>query len=248
MVWLIAAVALAFPLNRPDPKRMDGLRCLRYPVDLQNNVETTDYTPTDRPPVTPMYSFDPGTIPSDDALKKAAKGKGMYALPAVASLATEGRPIIVSCDRKASAQDDFTRGCKKPLGCTVQIVVNDRPKQAMDSDQIGPWVAPIDTAAKAVGVVALMDDDVFLPLTPEEQAAWVEQSAGYRVLSPENPWFEVERRNDGWLVHAARKVTCGCEHDLVRRSYWVDTKGRLCQLELPAVPLALAPEAECKDG
>lgn len=248
MLPLLVSVALAFPLNRPDPELMDGTRCMRHPVDDRNNVELTGHTVGEAPPGAPVLGdlasvFAPFT--TDEAKKKAARGKGVTSLPAVTSLVAEGQPVLrAACDRSAALGDDFTEGCKRPKACSVQVTVDGTPLQTGDSGKLGPKLSPIDTPKAAYGLVALVDQDVFLPLTPLELAEWAEEAEGYRAITPAEPWVQVEERTNGWIVRAARKVACGCERDLVRRAYWVDRAGNLCQIEETPVPLAQAVDVE----
>lgn len=251
MIVLLAATALAFPLNRPDPDHMEGYRCLRYPVGDANNVEITDYTLSDAAPGAPVIpeALRSALTPfaADDALKAASRGRGVSSMSAVTSLATEGVPVLkAACDRSATDQDDFRSGCKRPKACVAQVTIDGQALQTSESGKLGPKLSPIDSPAVALGLVATVDGGVFLPLTPAELAAWSEEASGWRTLDDGTmPWVEIEERRMGWLVRVARRAPCGCEQDIVRRPYWVDGNGNLCMIDEPAVPLAKATEGTC---
>jgi hypothetical protein len=254
LLLVLAGVALAFPLNRPDPDRMEGHRCLRYPVGDANNVETTDFAVGETPPGAPVIPDALRTaltaFATDEALKKAARGRGVTSLPAVTSLGSLGTPVLrAACDRKATDQDDFTEGCKRPKACALQVSVDGKPMFTPESDPIGPKLSPIDSPALALGLVAIVDAGVFLPLSPEELLAWSETAPAYRVIDGgTTPWVEVIERPLGWLVRVTRLGPCGCEQDLVRRPYWVDRGGNLCMIDEPPVPVAKAIEGTCSAG
>src|SRR5690606_22544833 len=106
----------------------------------------------------------------------------------------------------------------------------------------------VEAPKEALGLVWFLDPDLFLPLTPDELAAWRAEAAGYVAVEPELPWVEIEEHAEGFLVRAPRKVRCGCDHDLVRRAYWVAKDGRSCALtEAPVLLAKVAGEPECVD-
>lgn len=249
MIW--AAVALAGPLDAPDPADLAPYRCEPHPLGLDNPYALGDRTVGTSPPGAPSIPAELrgrlAPFATDAAIKKAGKGAGAYPAPAVASLASVGSVVRRDCENRATTTDHFFVGCKVAVQCEV-LVVHDGQTLTFDRrPQVGAKLAPVETPAEALGLAWFLDPELFLPLTPEELAAWAEESANYTLVEPAVPWVEVEERPQGWLVRAPRRVGCGCDHDVVRRTYWVSRDGRSCAVAEPGVPLAVAKAAICVD-
>ncbi len=252
LLAVAAAAAAAFPLNTPDPDEMGTYRCKRHPVENDNNVALESRTLSDQPPGPPSYADGvQGRLKghaNDTTLRKAGKGKGNLAAPASSSLATSGRPVTLGCGGRAATQDDFVIGCKRQQACTMLIRLPDHTGQYDRAGQLGPALAPIDNPAKALGLLAMLDRDLFLPLTAKELDRWAEVAAeSYRAVEPAIPWVDIEEKSRAFVVRAPRLVQCGCQHDLVRRAWWVSRDGRACQLEEMPEPLAIATDSTCID-
>ncbi len=243
-MWsLVALSAWAGPLDLPDPDDMGRFQCRDRPVDLNNDVELGDLELLDAPPGEPTYAtgLASNLLPhaTDKGLKAASKGKLVYTMPAVASLATGGVPIVLGCTaRDATFQDDFQVGCEDPVPCELVASLKGRSEKIERKSKIGPRLAPVDDAKTALGLVAMLDPYVFLPMTPHENAAWAEAAAGYRAVQSGVSWVEVVEHDEGWVVRAPRRVTCGDQNDVVRRAWWVSDDGRSCQIEETPIPLA----------
>ncbi len=248
-LWLTAAV-WGFPLNRPDPVAIEPYRCRRYPTGDKNNVVLSDqYAVSEQSPGAPVLGGAVAAIlvphATDRDMKRAAGARHTEALSALATLATGGLPSLLACDRSLAAQDDWRIGCKRPKGCSLQAVLGGEPVQADRAGKVGPVLSPIDDPRSALGLLALVETELLLPLSPGELALWTEEAVGYRAVLPTEPWLQVSEHTAGWVLHVPRRARCGCERDVVRRAYFVDRSGQLCELEEPGVPLAVSVDGEC---
>ncbi len=248
MIVLVAA-AWAGPLDAPDPDDLGKLQCDTRGVSLEASLgERTVGTARPGPPLIPAElrsRLAPFT--SDTAIKKASKGTGAYPAPAVASLATAGSVVRRDCENRATTTDDFFVGCRMAVQCQV-LLTHDGAALTFDRRaQVGARLAPVESPAEALGLAWFLDTDLFLPLTPQELAEWAEASATYAAVEPAVPWVEIEEHAEGWLVRAPRRASCGCNHDVVRRAYWVSKDGRSCPLVEAPVPLAVDRSPICID-
>lgn len=240
LAWSLTA--LAGPLDLPDPAEMGPYRCVERPLGLENRAELGDRKVSDSPPGPPTWpvGVQSGMVPhaSDADLVKAAKGRYVETFPAVGTLATGGVPVIESCQSRATTRDAFSFGCTEALACELLIEVDGKASRLQSRPQAAARFSPVEDAKEALGLLMFYEPDLFLPMTPGELAAWAEQAAGYRAVEPALPWVEIETHPDGFLVRAPRRVTCGCDHDVIRRAYWVAKDGRSCAVA--ETPLALA--------
>ena len=248
-MWMLTALvstALAYPLNYPDARRMGGFRCVEHPVMNVNNADLADAVVSESPPGPPVFAPDLqrslGPFASDEAMKATAKGKRVESFPAVASLALRGQPAKLVCEPdKPDSVDEYRWGCgERPLGCTAYIPLKSGSKAVRSTLQVGTLLGKITDPNEALGLVALIDAGVFLPMSPGELQAWAETAQGYRGIQTDKPWVEVVEHDYGWIVRAPRVATCGCERDVVRRAFWVSDDGRVCQVQEQPVALAHA--------
>lgn len=251
-MWLgMLSAAWGGPLDLPFPTEMSGYRCLEHPLDLSNNVPLLGRTLSAVPPGPPVYptSVQSDLLPfaSDAELKRAAKKRGLVGFPAVASLATAGVPIVADCEGPATDRDDFVHGCKLRLQCELLTSLDGDRLTLATRPQVASRFAPVDTPREALGLVMFVEPDLFLPMTADELSQWKDEAVGYQAVEPAVPWVEIEPHEDGWLVRAPRRVTCGCDHDVVRRAYWVARDGRACPIREAPVPLAVATSPQCVD-
>ncbi len=245
LLSVLATVALAYPLNYPDHRRMGDYACVEHAVANENNIDLTEYVITDSPPGPPTFPADvQGQLrpfATDDAQKRAAKGKRIEARSAVATLAVGGRSTKLVCETdKPESNDEFRWGCEDAIGCTLYLPVKSGTKSLHSVLQVGSALGRVTSDRQALGLVALLDPGVFLPLTPVELEAWAETAQGYKALETDATWVELEKHDHGWLVRAPRIAECGCQKDLVRRAFWVSKDGRSCQVQEVPVPLAQA--------
>ncbi|MEQ1507604.1 MAG: hypothetical protein ABMB14_35565 [Myxococcota bacterium] len=246
----LAVAAVAGPLDLPDPGDMGRYRCVERAATLAGDPPLTDRVAIADPPGPP--TFGPGVEPAlapyatDDAIAKAAKKK-LVALPAVGSLAVGGRPVVMDCENTATDRNDFSVGCRLSHACELLLTVEGTPVALASKPQVASKFAPVESVTEAVGLLAFYERDLFLPLTPGEREAWLEEAAGYQAVNPPVPWIEVEPHPGGWLIRAPRKGFCGCDHDLVRRAYWVSTDGRSCAVDEKPVTLAQDRTPVCVD-
>lgn len=251
-MWLsILTVAWGGPLDQPDPDEMSGYRCVERPLGMANNAPLLDRTLGQGPPGPPIFptGLQSSLLPfaTDADLKVAGKKRGIVVYPSVGSLATAGVPIVADCEGPATDRDDFVHGCKLALQCEMLTTLEGNRLTLATRPQVASRFAPVETVKEALGLVLFVEPDLFLPLTPGELAAWAEEAAGYQAVEPAVPWVEVQEFDHGWLVRAPRRVTCGCEHDVVRRGYWVAKDGRACVVQEPPVVLAVASAPICVD-
>ncbi len=251
MISWWAALALAGPLDAPDPDDLGKYRCEERPLGLDNAGALGDRKVGTNPPGPPTYP--PGVQPQlgpfapDKLLEKAGKGAGAYPAPAVASLATGGSVVRRDCENRATTTDHFYVGCRVAVQCEVLATIGGVAQSFDRRPQVGAKSAPVESGTEAIGLVWFLDPELFLPLTASELADWAEESANYSLVEPAAPWVELEEHPEGWLVRAPRRVGCGCSHDIVRRAYWVSRDGRSCPVAEPGVPLAVAKTEICVD-
>lgn len=249
--WLLAGVAWAGPLDAPEPEDMKPYRCIERPLGHANNAPLANRTESDQPPGPPTFpsGLESGLVPyaADDVMKKAGKKKGIIVFPSIATLATGGTPITADCENRATDQYDFAYGCTEARTCDVYLTIEGHPVTLGSRPQVASKFTPVDSAKEAIGMVALYEPDLFLPLSPGERDAWARESANYHLVEPVVPWLEVEEQPEGWLVHAPRRVSCGCDRDVVRRTYWISEDGRGCTVDDKPIPLAIAvsPAPDC---
>lgn len=241
MIWLLTATAWAGPLDRPDPDEMSGYACLQGPAGAPTLGEGAVGSGPPGPPVLGDLASSLLPFATDEALKRAGKGK-LEAWPAVATLATRGVSISANCQGPPTDRDDFSFGCARPLQCELLTSIDGKAQRLATRPQAGQRLAPVETVQEAVGLVALVEQDLFLPLTPRELERWAEEAAGYTAVEPALPWVEVEKHKEGWLVRAPVRARCGCARDVVRRAWWVAINGRSCPVA--ETPLILAQAAE----
>lgn len=246
--WTV--VAVAGPLDRPDATEMAGHRCRYRPVEIERGAPLDDREILEIPPGAPQIeaALELSSLPTDAALRRAARGRGNHTLPAVSTLATGGIPALLGCSvRETTSQDDFTAGCRRVAPCELVIRVDGEGHKVGSFSQVGPVLHPITSASEALGLVALLDHSVFVPLTERERRAWTSDAGGYVSVEPRLPWVEIEQHEEGWLVRAPRRARCGTCRDVVRRAWWVANDGRSCQLEEPPVVLARDVGEDCPD-
>jgi hypothetical protein len=237
MTWL-SLVAWAGPLDQPDPDEMSGYQCVQgSPGAPTLKDRTRGQAPPGPPVLPPELGSQLAPFASDEAQRRAAKGK-LEAWPAVATLATDGVTLSADCEGPPTDRDDFSFGCTKPLQCELMTSIGGKAQRLATRPQAGQRLAPVESAREALGLIGIIEQDLFLPLTPGELAAWSAESATYVATEPAIPWAEVEEHEEGWLVRAPRRARCGCEHDLVRYSWWVSRLGRTCMVEETPVILA----------
>lgn len=246
------SLALAGPLDLPDPAEMGPYRCVERPLGLENRAELGDRTASESPPGPPLWpdGLRSGMVPhaSDDELKRAAKGRYVETFPAVGTLATGGAPVVMSCQSRATTRDAFSFGCTEALACELLLKVEDRAVRLDSRPQVAAKFYPVDSPKEALGLLPFYEPDLFLPLTPGELAAWAAEAAGYRAVEPALPWVEIETHPEGYLIRAPRRVTCGCDHDVVRRAYWIARNGRGCAVaETPQALAVVAGPPVCVD-
>jgi hypothetical protein len=250
-VIALASIAWAGPLDAPDPGDMGKYRCEEHPIGLDNPYSLGERKIVQTPPGDPTFAAGLqgklSPITTDKDLDKASKGAGQHAAPAVASLVSGGQVVRRNCENRATTTDHYFIGCKVAMQCEVLVRLGSESFTFDRRPMVGARAAPVESVAEAVGLVWFLDPDLFLPLSPGEFAAWAEERVGYDAVEPALPWLEVEEHDQGYLVRAPRKVGCGCDHDVVRRAYWVSKDGRSCPVIEPGQALAVAKSKVCVD-
>lgn len=240
-VWWLTRGALAGPLDNPDPDEMARYVCAQGSVGSPSLGERTKSETSPGLPILPEDLTSVLTpVASDDALKRAGKGK-LEAWPAIATLATSARTVSADCEGPPTDRDDFSFGCKRPLQCELMTAIDGRSVRLTTRPQAGQQLAPVESEREALGLLALVEQDLFLPLTEGERAQWLAEATAYTTVEPPLPWLGIETHPKGWLIRAPKRARCGCEHDIVRYAWWVSHTGRSCLVEEAPVILAFGP-------
>lgn len=189
--------------------------------------------------------------PSVDAIRAAAAGvcdDPQFPTDAQA-LAGLHKGVALCCERPVAEDAAFVVGCRMAASCTVRVPSGGGHASARTADELAAALAPIDSRAEALGLVALIHRDVWLPLGEDTQtvAGETAQMFKWHPYPDAPPIVEVTEHAWGYLVRASLARTCGCEHSLVRRTFRVDRDGSVCATSEPAQPIAYSAAGLCID-
>jgi hypothetical protein len=107
-------------------------------------------------------------------------------------------------------------------------------REARTPTELAAMLAPIDTPARALGIVSLVHPEIVDPETTMRSAATFD----FAALPGAPPAFEIEAAADGFVVRAPAMAMCGCTHHVVRVAFHVGRDGCVERAEEPLVPLA----------
>jgi hypothetical protein len=159
-----------------------------------------------------------------------------------AALAPHGDELRLCCERTEEWEDDaFMRGCMFPSACRYE---RDGGGEAGTPAELAELLGGVETPAEALGLVALLHDEV---LDPAVLGSGIGDFYGWQAYPDAPPAFAVEVLPGGFVVHAAAYAGCGCSHHLVRMTFRVSAAGCVEVLEEPREPLAYASVAVCVD-
>jgi hypothetical protein len=192
------------------------------------------------------------TVPAAAAVTALAAGACEQPVtPTAAQALAGGRDgVALCCEQRAQGGEPFMRGCRAARACRVVLRSAGGTRVVVDSAaQLVAAVAPVDTTAKAIGLVALLDRDVWLPFADgeREQLAGLSMRYGWQPYADAPVGVEVEEHAWGFVVRAPTVPSCGCGHHLVRRSFRVERSGAVCAVDEPEVALAFATTGLCID-
>jgi hypothetical protein len=177
------------------------------------------------------------------ALPPAAADQGdCWRVHGPAALAPHGDELRLCCERTEEWEDDaFMRGCMFPSACRFE---RDGGGEAGTPAELAELLGGVETPAEALGLVALLHDEV---LDPAVRGSGIGDFFGWQAYPDAPPAFAVEVLPDGFVVHAAAYAGCGCGHHLLRVAFHVSSEGCVEVLEEPREPLAYASVAVCVD-
>ncbi len=110
-------------------------------------------------------------------------------------------------------------------------------------------VGPITSAREALAMVAVIDEQVWVPISEVERAQIpaLAEVYGWRPPPTALPAVQIEEHARGFVVRAPSFRRCGCDHHLMRRSFLVDRAGVVCTLDEPELMLAYSSKGACVD-
>ncbi len=170
----------------------------------------------------------------------AGPGSGACAeVGGLGALAAPGHKLRLCCERIPKWEPDrFMTGCLIASACTYS---DETERRASTLSELARMVAPIDTPAKALGLVALVFAEVLDPARASGSPfAW-------KGLPDAPAAFEVLPEGDGFMVRAPAFLTCGCSHPLFRVAFSVSRSGCAQLVDLPVEPLAHCSQPICVD-
>ena len=130
-------------------------------------------------------------------------------------------------------------GASFPFGCLMPTRTRYRGadgREAGTPTELAHMLAPIETPARALALVALLYPEIPDP-------TWVGapgEAFQFEAIPGAPPAFEVVADGTGFIVRAAAGATCGCVHHLVRLAFAVGRDGCVTRLDEPLTPIAWA--------
>lgn len=243
----------------PSPEAMGPYRCAEAPFGLGLSAGVP--LETGLLPGTVLEAALPedlaaalSKVPNAEAVAQAlaaVHAKAGEAVPAraAAGLAAGGQPVIKLCKREASEKEDFIEGCRHAAGCDLVLTLEGKRVVVSSLAELAEVLRPVDSKAEALGIAALADRWIWLPLNESEKAEFKvdHEDAQWTPVDTGLPLVEIEEHEAGYLVRAPRYVTCGCKHDLIRVAYWVSRSGAVCNVDEDPVTLAVSQNLQCVD-
>jgi hypothetical protein len=149
------------------------------------------------------------------------------------------------CPDKAGANDDFRVGCMFARACKIVGPASSHSEREALTRALGP----IDGPAKALGLVALLERDIFLPLSSAERTAAADSARFFKwqPYADQAAAVEVEPLETGYVVRLPQMRHCGCGHSIVRLAYQVGADGTVCRAKEKPVALAYGHRRICVD-
>lgn len=228
---VLAAIALTACASR---QRIEipagGERCVgSYELRWADVVEDTS---PDAPTSTTFWLRLPAGISEPPATERGSEECWQLgALPALAS------PLSLRLCCTRDAQDGFRRGCMFPSMCFVQ---DERGRTAATPTELAVLIGTVSTAAQALGTVALAFPEVLSPSAIETA------NVGWARIS-DVPAYEIQEEADGFLVRAPVSPFCGCDHPVLRATFYVSRGGCVRLSSEPAVRIASPTITACVD-
>jgi hypothetical protein len=164
------------------------------------------------------------------------------------ALLTDGRAFTKCCTAEPKGAD-FQVGCMMARGCSLELPNTTGKRAISTADELAEAVAPVDSVAEAMGLVAVQDQNVWVPYGPDAD----------KLVADTNRWFgwyplqegpvkvEAEEHAWGYVLRVPAYAQCGCSHHLYKVAYRVTKDGTVCRLgEKPKV-VAYAQKNICID-
>jgi hypothetical protein len=149
----------------------------------------------------------------------------------VESVSALARGDLEQCCEQGADASMFSRGCLLPFHCLYRDASG---REAHTPTELAAMLAPIDTPARALGMVSLVHPEV------AEPEATTRSPFDFAALPGAPPAFEIEPVADGFVVRAPVIASCGCSHHLIRVAFRVGRDGCVERADEPLVPLAHA--------
>jgi hypothetical protein len=163
-------------------------------------------------------------------------------------LAAPGRTIMqcVANERATPPipRGEFTRGCMLLRRSWYVILDGATWRKASNPTQLHQILGPARTQAEAVGRVALVMDEHWLPLSREDRERAL---ASHRDWQSVGPIVAAKRGATGFSVRLPMSPHCGCEHPISVRSFSLGFDGSLSSGDDPSALLARPNSRICAD-
>jgi hypothetical protein len=141
----------------------------------------------------------------------------------------------------------FRRGCDDASACRLVVPAGGGHRAVTSEADLAAALAPIDSPAEAVGLVALLHPEVQIPFGEDHATVLSEYAQLYRwqPYSAAPIAVEAETYSWGFAVRVPVVRFCGCRHGFVRVAYRVGRDGAVCRMDEPPLPIAYAHGDTC---
>ncbi len=162
-------------------------------------------------------------------------------------LAAPSRPILRCMGEMATPpieKDEFIAGCMTLRRIFYLIRDGASWRKASNPAELNGILGPARTQAEAVGRVALVFNDAWLPLTREARERALEYHRDWQAVAP---IVAAEQGPNGFAVRLPLRDSCGCEHPIHVVSFSVGSDGSVTNDGRQGALLARAKSMVCFD-
>lgn len=157
-------------------------------------------------------------------------------------------PSALCCETNRG-DGDFVIGCMMARSCSVVVASPEGPVEIASAAALAEAVAPVDSAAEAVGVAAMQFREIWVPTGADfgEKVAELVDAYGWVPVVDGPVAVQAERLGAGWRLRLPAYQTCGCQHHLFLVDYWVGDDGTACRAAGDPTPVAYGTRGICID-